>query len=109
MLKPIIVIYFALFVNFGFALPTRNRQLDTAIELDQLSSKEEWPSMDIPKVSKEELPYPSSTLGAVIEYIDKNFAKTNEVDSNFMNGSNPRHFDEEARQLLYSFLSKMTP
>ena len=87
-------------ISVGFSLPTRNRQLETSIIHDQSNTDEEWPAMDTPWISKAE---------TIISNIDANLERRNEVDSIFEWDPDTRYQDEEARQLLYHFLSKMTP
>ena len=87
-------------ISVGFTLPTRNRQLEDAIIKAQSNTDEEWPAMDTPWINKAE---------TIISNIDENLERRNEVNSIFEWDPDTRNQDEEARQLLYHFLSKMTP
>ena len=102
---------FAGLLNVGLGLPTRIHQMENSILEDQSFSKEDWPAMDIPSAVKGYMPFHSSSLESVTEHIDRGFerAHENEIDSIFVIGSDTHRFDAEARQLLYYFLSMMTP
>ena len=87
-------------ISVGFSQPTRNRQLETVLNHAQSNTDEEWPAIDTPWISKAE---------TIISNIDADLERRNEVNSIFEWDPDTRHPDEEARQLLYHFLSKMTP
>ena len=101
----------AAFLSVGISLPTRIHQMENSIIVDQSSSKEEWPAMDIPWAGKGYIPFDSSSLDSVTEHIDRGFERKhgNEINSIFVIGSDTHRFDAEASQLLYYFLSMMTP
>ena len=100
MLSTSIFLVLLTLISVGFSLPTRNRQLDASIIQDISNTDEEWPAMDTPWISKAE---------TIISNVDANLERRNEVNSIFGWDPDTRYQDEEARQLLYHFLSKMTP
>ena len=111
MLRAAHFLLLAAFLSVGLSLPTRIHQMENSIIEDQSSSKEEWPAMDIPWAGKGYMPLDSSSHDAVTEHIHRGFERKdeNEINSFFVTGSDTHRFDAEARQLLYYFLSMMTP
>ena len=100
MVSTTVFLFWFTLIGVGFSLPTRNRQLETDIIHAQSNTDEEWPTMDTPLIRKAEI---------IISNIDANLERRNEVNSIFEWDLDTSYQDEKARELLYHFLSKMTP
>ena len=101
----------ATFLSVGLGLPTRIHQMDNSIFEEQSFSKEEWPAMDIPWAGEGYMPSHSLTHDSVIDQINGGLerAHENEINSIFVINPDTHRLDAVAKQLLYHFLSKMTP